>query len=70
MEMDKLFTLLATNHSPVWPPKSIVIAPLKSGLGKFPKISPEKNQVRFCTGYVEVIAVRFEPHLNQGCVSC
>ena len=38
------------------------------GLGKFPKISPERIQVRFSTGYVEVITEEFEPHLNH--VSC
>ena len=42
-----------------------MIAPLKSGLEKFPKISPEKNQVRFCTDYVEVITKRLEPYLNH-----
>ena len=36
-----------------------------TGLGKFPKISPKTTQVRFCTGYVEVITIKFEPHLNH-----
>ena len=35
------------------------------GLGKFPKISPERIQVRFSTGYVEVITGKFEPLLNH-----
>ena len=35
------------------------------GLGKFPKISPERIQVRFSTDYVEVITEEFEPHLNH-----
>ena len=35
------------------------------GLGKFPKISPERIQVRFSTGYVEVITEKLEPHLNH-----
>ena len=40
-------------------------APLRSGLGMFPKISLERIQVRFCTGYVEVGTEDFEPHLNH-----
>ena len=39
--------------------------PLKSGLGKFPKISLKRIQVRFSTGYVEVITEKLEPHLNH-----
>ena len=35
------------------------------GLGKFPKTSLKKIQVRFCTGYVEVITEKLEPHLNH-----
>ena len=44
---------------------SAIFVPLNSGLDKFPKISPERIQVRFSTGYVEVITVKFEPHLNH-----
>ena len=29
------------------------------------KISPKRIQVRFSTGYVEVITEEFEPHLNH-----
>ena len=65
-ELDKLFTRLAINRSAVWPKNNkIMITPLISGLGMFPKISPKKNQVRYCTGYVEVITKRLEPHLNH-----
>ena len=31
----------------------------------FPKISLKRIQVRFCTGYVEVITEKLEPHLNH-----
>lgn len=34
-------------------------------MGKFPKKSPKWIQVRFCTGYVEVITGKLEPHLNH-----
>jgi hypothetical protein len=42
-----------------------MIALLKSDLDMFPKISPKSFQLRFSTGYVEVITGRFEPHLNH-----
>ena len=35
------------------------------GLGKFPKTSLKKIQVRFCTGYVEVITEKLEQRLNH-----
>ena len=31
----------------------------------FPKISLKRIQVRFCTGYVEVITEKLEPYLNH-----
>ena len=34
-------------------------------MGKLPKISPERIQVRFSTDYVEVNTGEFEPHLNH-----
>ena len=34
-------------------------------MGKFPKKSPKLIQVRFCTGYVEVITGKLEPDLNN-----
>ena len=37
----------------------------KTVLGKFPKISLKRIQVRFSTGYVEVITEKLEPHLNH-----
>ena len=33
--------------------------------GMIPKISPERIQVRFSTGYVEGITEKLEPHLNH-----
>ena len=44
----------------------LLFVPLKSDSDKFPKILLMSIQVRFCTGYVEVITVGFEPHLNHG----
>ena len=37
----------------------------KTVLGKFPKIALKRIQVRFSTGYVEVITEKLEPHLNH-----
>ena len=37
----------------------------KTVIGKFLKISTERIQVRFYTGYVEVITDKLEPHLNH-----